>query len=52
MTATPELSRLDRIEQLILLTTTALGETARQQQQVNTNGDRCLESHNGMLIDS
>lgn len=37
MTDTPEQSsRLDRIEQLLLLTTTALGETARQQQN-NTN---------------
>lgn len=33
MTDTPEQpNRLDRIEQLLLLTTTALGETARQQQ--------------------
>lgn len=34
MTDTPEQppSRLDRIEQLLLLTTTALGDTARQQQ--------------------
>lgn len=37
MTDTPEqLSRLDRIEQLLLMTTTALGETVRQQQ-TNTN---------------
>ncbi|MBU7587013.1 MAG: hypothetical protein KAF91_29880 [Nostoc sp. TH1S01] len=33
MTQTPEQpSRLDRIEQLLFLTTTALGDTARQQQ--------------------
>lgn len=37
MTENPgQSSRLDRIEQLLLLTTTALGETARQQQ-ANTN---------------
>lgn len=33
MSDTPEQpSRLDRIEQLLLMTTTALGETVRQQQ--------------------
>ncbi|WP_414579310.1 hypothetical protein [Anabaena sp. CCY 9402-a] len=32
MTDIPQSNRLDRIEQLLLLTTTALGETAKQQQ--------------------